>query len=105
MLALWDISLFVSLIIKFTIVFVTRLINFVGNVVPFQLQRCQIFYTAGKYDRSGFIVGIVKKDSFIDGKPLWLEMYSLAYHLVESIQWLLSCKKEGHNYYLMLKFA
>ncbi|KAK9222321.1 hypothetical protein WN944_010756 [Citrus x changshan-huyou] len=51
------------------------------------------FYIAGKYDRSGFTVGIVKMDSFIDGKPLWLEMYSLAYHLVDSIQWLMSCKK------------
>ncbi|GAY51951.1 hypothetical protein CUMW_138220 [Citrus unshiu] len=67
--------------------------NLILESAYLEMTKMPNFYTAGKYDRSGFTVGIVKKDSFIDRKPLCLEMYSLAYHLVESIQWLLSCKK------------
>ncbi|XVF72709.1 hypothetical protein PTKIN_Ptkin12aG0142100 [Pterospermum kingtungense] len=44
------------------------------------------FYAKGKYDLSGFAVGIVKRILLLMGKTLWLEMYSLAYLLAESIQ-------------------
>lgn len=46
----------------------------------FQTAEMPEFYADGDYDLSGLAVGIVKKDSVIDGRTLRLEMSLLACH-------------------------
>ena len=38
--------------------------------MPFKTAEMPGFYADGEYDLSGFVVGIVKKDSVIDGKNI-----------------------------------
>lgn len=42
----------------------------VVNITTFQTAEMPDFYADGEYDLSGFAVGIVKKDSVINGKNI-----------------------------------